>query len=249
MANSPLSERLRRAAARLGADFFGIADLVQAQAFVAEQGGPDMAAFPRSLSIGLTLPHAIVDQLPHRADRMVSVHYQQQAYDVINQRLDQMTSHLSGMIQAAGYGAYPVPASRTVDDERICAAFSHKLPAHLAGLGWIGKSCLLITPEQGPRVRWATVLTHAILPASGNPMEERCGTCDRCVSGCPVQAFTGRAFVAGEPRSLRFDAAKCDAYFKSMRKADSAPAVCGMCLYACPHGRQASARLARAAGK
>ena len=40
---------------------------------------------------------------------------------------------------------------------------SHKLVAHLAGLGRIGRSCLLLTPGAGPRVRLATVLTNAPL--------------------------------------------------------------------------------------
>ena len=244
MASHPLALRLQRIATSLGIDFFGMADLSGAREFIAEQGGAEMAAYPRSVSVGLTLPHAIVDQLPRRSSRSVASSYQLHAYEVINQRLDLITSRLSGIIQRAGYAAFPVPASRRTDDERLCAAISHKLAAHLAGLGWIGKSCMLITPEQGPRVRWATILTDAILPASGAPMKERCGTCDRCVAACPVQAFTGRPFAPGEPRGLRFDAAKCDAYFKSMRRTDPERAVCGMCLYACPYGQRAASRRA-----
>ena len=139
----------------------------------------------------------------------------------------------------------PIPASQRVDDERICAAFSHKLAAHLAGQGWIGKSCLLVTPEQGPRVRWATILTDAPLAAAAGPMDQRCGNCDRCVSACPVGAFTGRNFEEGESRDLRFDASKCDAHFKALRQADPETDVCGMCLYACPHGQRAAAKLTR----
>ncbi len=37
----------------------------------------------------------------------------------------------------------------------------------MAGLGRIGKSCLLITPEAGPRVHWATVLTDAPMQVTG----------------------------------------------------------------------------------
>jgi epoxyqueuosine reductase QueG len=35
----------------------------------------------------------------------------------------------------------------------------------LAGLGWIGKSCSLISPHFGPRLRLVTVLTNAPLKA------------------------------------------------------------------------------------
>ena len=86
----------------------------------------------------------------------MAVNYHHHAYQVINQQLDLMVSRLSREIQKKGYQALPIPASERYDDERICAVFSHKLAAHLAGQGWIGKSCLLVTTEAGPRVRWIT---------------------------------------------------------------------------------------------
>ncbi len=64
-----------------------------------------------------------------------------------------------------------------------------------------------------------------------------------CVDVCPVSAFTGRLFSPEEPRELRFDVHKCRAYLESMEKTRGLH-VCGMCLYACPRGRDASARLA-----
>jgi epoxyqueuosine reductase QueG len=139
-------------------------------------------------------------------------------------------------LQREGYRAMPIPASKRVDDERICAVFSHKLAAHLAGLGWIGKSCLLVTPEAGPRVRWITVLTDAPLTSTGEPMATRCGSCRQCVDICPVQAFTGEPFRDHELREVRYDARKCEQYFDALKNPDK-PAVCGMCLYVCPHAR------------
>ena len=130
----------------------------------------------------------------------------------------------------------------------ICAAFSHKLAAHLAGLGWIGKSSLLVTPEHGTRVRWASVLTNAPVAATGTPLDERCGDCNRCVAACPVQAFTGRPFAPEEPRAVRFDALKCHEYFESLRRVDPATAACGLCLHGCPHGQRASTRLRARSG-
>ncbi|CAJ35587.1 4Fe-4S double cluster binding domain-containing protein [Methanocella arvoryzae] len=229
-----LEDRIREIARQEGVDFFGIADLAVAKEELARQGGPGMAKYPRAISLGIRLFDEIVDQLPDRKSRAVAVSYRTHCYDVINLRLDEVASKIAGEVQRAGHRAYPVPASARTDDERICAVFSHKLAAHLAGLGWIGKSCLLVTPEAGPRVRFVTVLTDALLPA-GEPMEVQCGNCTECVDACPVQAFTGRNFREDEPREARYDARKCEAYFKAMEK-ESGPAVCGMCLYACPHG-------------
>ena len=113
--------------------------------------------------------------------------------------------------------------------------FPHKTAANLAGLGWIGKSCLLVTPEAGPRVRWATILTDAPLTA-GQPLEQRCGKCRECVDVCPSQAFTGRSFQADEPRETRYDVHKCNAYMRQNAEQTDAR-VCGMCVYVCPYGR------------
>jgi epoxyqueuosine reductase QueG len=219
-----------------GADFLGVADLSSAREAILAQGGPAVADFPRAISIGLALFHPIVDQLPRRADRAMALTYKHHCYDLVNQRLDHLASRLSGALQGEGYRAMPVPASQTVDTERLCGLFSHKMAARLAGLGWIGKSCLLVTAEVGPRVRWATVLTDAPLEVTGQPVDERCGTCQQCVEICPVGAFTGQPFRAGEPREVRYAAHKCEQYFAEMEET-AGVAVCGLCLYVCPHGR------------
>lgn len=232
----PLRSELTDISNRNGVDFFGVADLAQATDFILRQGGDFIARFPFCISIGIALPQAIVDLLPRRNERAVQVSYRHHAYDVINDRLNLAASALGTCLQKAGHAAFPIPASERVDDERICASFSHKLGAHLSGLGWIGKSCLLITPEQGPRVRWTSVLTDAPLSATGTPQPDRCGDCTKCVDICPVRAFTGRHFDCKEPREARYDAAKCDAYFRSMEQ-ENRMKVCGLCLYVCPFGK------------
>ena len=231
-----VAHRLQRITEDMGADFYGVADLAPARDEILAQGGPQLADYPRAVSIGIALLNPIVDQLPQRSERSVGILYKHHAYDLVNNRLDHIASRAAGVIQHAGYRALPVPASQRVDDEHLCGLISHKLVAHLAGLGWIGKSCMLVTPRAGPRVRWATILTDAPLPA-GEPMDPRCGACHECVDACPVQAFTGRPFVAGEPRDMRFAAEKCQHYFQEM-DATQGFAVCGMCLYICPHGRR-----------
>lgn len=85
----------------------------------------------------------------------------------------------AGFIDKKGYRALPLPAAERIDDERICASFSHKMGASLSGLGWIGKNCLLVTPEHGPRVRWTTILTDAPLEPTGNLQEQKCGRCTK----------------------------------------------------------------------
>jgi epoxyqueuosine reductase len=71
----------------------------------------------------------------------------------------------------------------------------------------------------------------------GEPMAEQCGSCQECVEICPVQAFTGQPFREEELREVRYDASKCDRYFGKMKEKNGDLAVCGLCLYVCPHGR------------
>jgi epoxyqueuosine reductase QueG len=234
-----LDSKLQELARELGADLLGVADLTPARDEILRQGGREIEGYPRAVSIGIVLFATIVDRLPKRLEeRAVSVNYLHHCYDVVNSRLDLSASRIAGALQREHYRALPLPASERVDDDRICGQFSHKLAAHLAGLGWIGKSCLLVTPEAGPRVRWTTVLTDAPLEPTGEPMGERCGDCTECVDACPQEAFTGRPFIPGEPREARYDARKCERYFKVIEEKAGERVACGLCVYACPFGRR-----------
>ncbi len=223
-----------------GADFYGVADLFLAHQAILNQGGLEVAKYPKAISLGIALLHTIVNLLPQRNERSVAISYRHHCYDLINQRLDLIASQVASILQQEGYGAFPVPASNSdhlIDEKRICAMFSHKMAAHLAGLGWIGKSCLLITPEVGPRVRWVTILTDAPLKTTGTLVEEGCGSCQECIKICPVKAFTGQSFREDQPREARYDASKCKQYLTKMSEKNPDLAVCGLCVYICPYGR------------
>ncbi len=233
-----LEAKLNKLAVEMGTDFFGIADLSPAQESIEKFWEEAATQFPRAISLGIALSHAIVDQQPNRFSSPVSMNYKHHAYDVINQRLDHTSSRLSGVLQRKGHRTLPIPSTQeNTYNEELYGIFSHKMAARLSGLGWIGKCCLLVTPEVGPRVRWGTILTDAPLKVANKPMEERCGDCHECVDICPVKAFTGEPFREEDPREIRFDALKCDKYLSKLKKT-SALGVCGMCLYICPNGRK-----------
>ena len=231
-----LEYTIRIMAEHEGADFFGVADLSTVKDTVTQQGSEFVADYPKAISMGIRLPDAVIDALPHGDNPAVAVNYRH-AYDITNLRLDLLTSRLASIIQQKGYRALAIPASERYDNERVCAAFSHKLAANLAGLGWIGKSCLLVTPQAGPRVRWGTVLTDAPLKATGKPLKPKCGECNECVKICPVNAFTGEPFRENEPREARYNAKKCEKYLHNT-DGDTEWTVCGLCIYICPHGRK-----------
>jgi epoxyqueuosine reductase len=235
-------KELKTAAEGLGIDLLGVADLAEAHQFIKEQGGAVPAAYPRAVSLGVRLMNAVVDQLPRHDDLSVLNPYRG-IYQSINDNLDRAALLLAARLQQAGFNAYPIPASRRADSERLAAVVSHKVAANLAGLGWIGKSCLLVTPEYGPRVRLTTILTDAPLPTR-SALRNHCGRCSECVDICPVQAFTGRAFVASEPREARFNAKLCEEYMLA-REQHLGESLCGLCVYACPWGRRETVALVR----
>jgi epoxyqueuosine reductase len=62
--------------------------------------------------------------------------------------------------------------------------------ARAAGLGFIGKSNMLIVPGVGSRVLLGVLLVDIEI-AMDTPQGERCGRCDACLRACPTQAFVG----------------------------------------------------------
>ena len=94
-----LKAKLKKLAEELGADFFGIANLLPAQEAIEKLWEKVTAQFPRAISFGIALPHDIVNQQPNRFSSNVALNYNHHAYEIINRRLDHIASRLSSVIQ------------------------------------------------------------------------------------------------------------------------------------------------------
>lgn len=89
---------------------------------------------------------------------------------------------------------------------------THKLPYHIeqggiflkdaavmAGLGCIGKSNILVTPEFGPRVRLRAMLLETEIAPTGPIDFDPCENCDQfCRQACPQRAFDQLVFSSAE---------------------------------------------------
>jgi epoxyqueuosine reductase len=107
-------------------------------------------------------------------------------------RLEALAADLRASGIAAGETAY-------VDDRPL----AERALAARAGLGWIGKNTNLLTHERaGSWVFLGAILTSAELPAD-EPVRTSCGSCTRCLSGCPTGALVA-------PRTI--DARRCISY-------------------------------------
>src|SRR6266404_1982045 len=109
-----------------------------------------------------------------------------------------------------------------------------------AGIGWHGKSTMLIDPKLGTWFFLAEILTTLEL-SPDEPQTPRCGSCTRCIVACPTGAITG---------SHRLDARRCISYLTIESKGsiplELRPLMgdriygCDDCLDACPWNRFAS---------
>jgi epoxyqueuosine reductase len=60
--------------------------------------------------------------------------------------------------------------------------------AERAGIGWSGKNCAIITPEFGSYVYLGEMITN--IPFEPDiPIEDQCGTCNKCIEACPTGAL------------------------------------------------------------
>lgn len=60
--------------------------------------------------------------------------------------------------------------------------------AERAGIGWSGKNCSIITPEFGSYVYLGEMITNIPFEPD-QPMEDRCGECNKCIDACPTGAL------------------------------------------------------------
>ena len=122
----------------------------------------------------------------------------------------------------------------------MLGAISHKAVARMAGLGWQGKSLLLVNPEVGPRIRLVTILTDLDLPPD-QPLPNGCGKCRECEKACPAGAIKGTPFGEGyAAREDAWDMTACTGVMKAdfNHRPEVTPWICGLCIKACPIGRK-----------
>ncbi len=227
------TERVRASIHALGADLVGVADTDPLKQLQLDP--PDLLdPFTRAISIAIRLPAAVFECIIDRPTPLYSSIYQ-----TANRILDEISFKAANLLQSDGHRSLPVPASQVLDRENWCGAISHKAVGRMAGLGWQGKSLLLVNPLYGPRIRLATVLTDAPL-TTDKPIANRCGGCTFCMDACPAGAIKGvgtddhyesREEALYFPRCVE----KLVGEFSAMPSIGAA--ICGICIKACPFGR------------
>jgi epoxyqueuosine reductase len=138
-------------------------------------------------------------------------------HDVMLERLETLHRWLEGEC------GHPVRGKAYVDTGPIL----ERDLAQRAGLGWIGKNTMLISPGRGSFFFLGALLVDLDLVPDAPFEADRCGTCTRCLDACPTQAFV-------TPRVM--DATRCISYLTIEHRSDIAlelQPLMGELLYGC----------------
>ena len=201
-----------------------------------------VAANDPPMALAPDLPRAISIAVRHDPSVMPGIEREPTAayyadYRRVNDVLDAAAGVLVDALLGAGHRAQSVTATiydyETVEDWGDAGVFAHKTAATRAGLGWIGKTALFVSPEYGSWLRLATVFTDLDLDPGTPVVATGCGDCRACVDACPADAGRDVQWTAGTPRDALFDEKACEVFTERYEEFDG---VCGACLAVCPFG-------------
>lgn len=222
-----LTEQVIAATLEGGAALVGVADLSATLA-----NPPPRPLY--ALVFGLRYSDSAVERLPDDADIILAGAELGAAASRIYALVEPL---LLGSGEGVRYCRYDA-VERTFG--AFCPILSQKAVAALAGLGWIGKASLLVTPTHGPRLRLGTLFTDArLLPDAPWPTNA-CGVCHACRDICPAGAVTEEALSFGGLVGYRIADARCRAFLERHEPAMGRREFCGLCLKICPFGRSVS---------
>jgi epoxyqueuosine reductase len=127
--------------------------------------------------------------------------------------------------------------ARVVADDN---ALVDREAAYRAGIGWYGKSTNMLLPGRGSWFVLGSVVTDAPLEVDDGPIADGCGSCRRCIDGCPTGAIIAPGVV---------DARRCLAWLLQARgdfpvefRAALGDRIygCDECQEVCPPNRRAT---------
>lgn len=214
-----LEDELQLELNKLGTDFFFFADI----SHLSEEQN---RGFPVAILIGILLSPGYLKMITTTPDYIEEMKRNnlkdQDEFDLKEKTTDRIADEVASFLSAKGYAAFSQSEKHLYqtgcyDEINHCTPLPHKTIALLAGLGWIGKHDLLVTPEQGSAISMCTVLTNAPLPTAARPLvSSRCGNCTICVHSCPTDALKGKSWSISIPREELVDVYSCTTCLKCL---------------------------------
>jgi len=153
------------------------------------------------------------------------------ARNILSDMLDIMSVNFCSIMEDKNITAIPAGTiGPTVYDKktnRLRSIVSVKHAAVLAGLGYIGKNTLVITPEYGNMVWLSAVLVNIELEPDEIINKNCPEECFLCVKSCPVNAL--------KEDTLEMDQGKCWDYAFHTNEGESFYFKCHKCRTICPN--------------
>ena len=180
----------------------------------------------RSLVVGARAHVAAIPSRPPGAQGRVARYAVDDAYGALRAGLEAVAARLV----VDGW------QTRVLLDDN---ALVDRAAAHRAGLGWYGKNANVLLPGAGSWFVLGSVLTDAPLQTSPEVVPDGCGSCNRCIDGCPTAAIVAPGVV---------DARRCLAWlvqaegdFPDQFRAALGDRIygCDDCQEVCPPNRRA----------
>jgi epoxyqueuosine reductase len=213
-------EDLKNYALREGVSLFGVGNIADLEERHISLAPHVLKGLDRAVSLAFRLSDRVLEDVVSGPTKLYFFHYQR-----VNVLLDALALKIANFIQSRGWDALPIPASQIIDWEKQIAHISHKHAAQKAGIGWIGRNNLLVTPQFGSRQRLITVLTDMPLRTDA-PSSLGCADCRACISSCPSHS------IKENPRD--FDHTGCYQQIRALVKAAGiSQNICGLCVKAC----------------
>lgn len=216
------AEELRKLLIKEGASIVAYADLSQFAEGNLKHG----------ISIAMKIPAEVIKGIENGPTR---AYYN--SYNELNNIGNQLALLAEDYIKGKGYQAKAQTTDAVKEYGDYRTSMPHKTVATNAGIGWIGKSALLVTKEYGSAIRLTSVLTDAPLPYGIPIKESLCGSCMKCVLACPGQAVSGMNWNESVDRDELFDPIKCRKQARKLafERIKEEITLCGKCVQVCPY--------------
>ncbi|MFO7870928.1 MAG: hypothetical protein R6V03_05795 [Kiritimatiellia bacterium] len=199
---------------------FGVADLEALKVKHPELLKRVPGDYSRALVFGFRLQKAVLRDIVDAPTPLYFQHYRQ-----VNYQLDRIALAVGDYLQDKDFESLAIPASQTISRNPMTGHVSHRLLAHAAGIGFIGRHGLVVHPRYGAQMRYVSVLTDAPVEPD-SPHRGDCGSCRACISACPAGAV--------KERKEEFDLEAC---YRQLSEFTRLPFigqhVCGVCIKAC----------------
>jgi epoxyqueuosine reductase len=106
-----------------------------------------------------------------------------------------------------------------------------------SGMGWLGKSTMLLVPGMGPWVLLGAIATDLAV-GPDEPLRKSCGTCRRCIVACPTGAIAAEGGVVDARRCISYHTIENRGPIPRELRASFGAWIfgCDECLSSCPVG-------------